>query len=339
MVVPESRPTVFVTGGAGYIGSHVCKALAASGYCPVTYDNLSEGHRWAVRWGPLERGNLAHTARLENVMRRHRPIAVIHLAGVIAAGESVIDPAKYYATNVVGTLSLLTAMRQTGVDRIVFSSSAAVYGEPRFIPITERHPFDPVSPYGSSKLACERILQDYARAYGIRSVSLRYFNAAGADPDRDIGEAHRIETHLIPLVLEVAAGRRRDVPIYGRDYPTSDGTCVRDYIHVSDLASAHVLAMHYLKEKQGSHAFNLGNGSGATVRQVVETAMQVTQRPLPCRFEPRRAGDPAALVADPSQAQQTLGWSPRYGDLETQVATAWSWHNRGFAQAVGDYVR
>lgn len=335
MAVPESRPTVFVTGGAGYIGSHVCKALFGAGYCPVTYDNLSEGHRWAVRWGPLERGNLAHTARLENIMRRHRPIAVIHLAGVIAAGESVIDPAKYYETNVIGTLSLLTAMRQTGVSRIVFSSSAAVYGEPRFIPITEQHPFDPVSPYGSSKLACERILQDYARAYGIRSVSLRYFNAAGADPDRDVGEAHRAETHLIPLVLEVAAGRRRQIAIYGTDYPTRDGTCVRDYIHVSDLASAHVLAMRTLEEKDGAHAFNLGSGTGATVGEVIEVAMRVTGRPLPYRVEPRRSGDPAVLVADSSQAKQILGWTPRYDDLESQVATAWSWHNRGLAQAVG----
>jgi UDP-arabinose 4-epimerase len=328
MAGPEQAPAVLVTGGAGYIGSHVCKALAAAGYRPVTYDNLSEGHHWAVRWGPLERGNLSHTARLENAIRRHRPVAVIHLAGVIAAGESVSDPAKYYDMNVVGTLSLLSVMRQHGIDRIVFSSSAAVYGEPRETPITEQHPLLPINPYGAGKLACERILHDFAGAYGIRSVSLRYFNAAGADPDAEIGEAHRVETHLIPLVLEAALGRRPAVSIYGSDYPTRDGTCMRDYVHVADLASAHLLAMDYLAGEAGAHVFNLGSGSGATVAEVVEAARAVTGRAIPVEVRPRRPGDPAALVADAIRAKQVLGWRPRFPTLNEQVASAWKWHGR-----------
>src|SRR5258708_3465179 len=333
MAARELGAAVLVTGGAGYIGSHVCKALAAAGYRPVTYDNLSEGHHWAVRWGPLERGNLAHTARLENAIRRHRPIAVIHLAGVIAAGESVSDPAKYYEINVAGTLSLLSVMRQQGIDRIVFSSSAAVYGEPRSTPITEDHPLLPINPYGAGKLACERILCDFAAGYGIRSVSLRYFNAAGADPDGEIGEAHRIETHLIPLVLETALGQRPAVSVFGTDYPTRDGTCVRDYVHVADLATAHVLAMDCLGTQAGAHVFNLGSGTGATVPEVVEAARRVTGRSFNVEVRPRRPGDPAALVADATRAKKVLGWVPRYPTLNAQVASAWKWHNREVAPA------
>jgi UDP-arabinose 4-epimerase len=331
MVGPEVDAAVLVTGGAGYIGSHVCKALAAAGYRPVTYDNLSEGHHWAVRWGPLERGNLSHTARLENAIRRHRPFAVIHLAGVIAAGESVADPAKYYDINVAGTLSLLSVMRQHRIDRIVFSSSAAVYGEPRATPITEDHPLLPINPYGAGKLACERILHDFAAAYGIRSVSLRYFNAAGADPDAEIGEAHRVETHLIPLVLEAALGQRPAVSVFGNDYPTRDGTCVRDYIHVADLAAAHVLAMDYLAGQSGAHVFNLGSGTGATVAEVIEAARAVTGRAISVQVRPRRPGDPAALVADAARAKQMLGWAPRHPTLNEQVASAWRWHSREVA--------
>ncbi len=328
MAAPEPDRTVLVTGGAGYIGSHVCKALAAAGYRPVTYDNLSEGHRWAVRWGPLERGNLGHTARLENVIRRHRPMAVIHLAGVIAAGESVVNPAKYYDINVAGTLSLLSVMRQQGVGRIVFSSSAAVYGEPQSTPITEDHPLVPINPYGAGKLACERMIQDFCGAYGLRAVSLRYFNAAGADPDGDIGEAHRIETHLVPLVLGVARGERPSVSVFGADYPTRDGSCIRDYIHVSDLAAAHVLAMEYLCEHPGAHVFNLGTGTGATVAEVVDMARRVTGRPIDTKTQPRRPGDPAALVADATRARRGLGWTPRHTDLAAIISTAWHWHNR-----------
>ena len=325
---PEDGRTVLVTGGAGYIGSHVCKALAVAGYRPVTYDNLSEGHHWAVRWGPLERGNLAHAARIENVIRRHRPSAVIHLAGVIAAGESVRDPAKYYEINVAGTLSLLAVMRRQGVDRIVFSSSAAVYGEPRSTPITEGHPLNPINPYGAGKLACEHMVQDFARAYGMRAVSLRYFNAAGADPDGEIGEAHRIETHLIPLVLGAALGERPAVSVFGTDYPTRDGTCVRDYIHVSDLADAHVLAMEHLRDHAGAQVFNLGTGTGATVAEIVEAARRITGRTIDCRIEPRRPGDPAVLIADATRAQRVLGWAPRHTDLDAVIASAWRWHDR-----------
>ncbi len=328
MAAPEAERSVLVTGGAGYIGSHVCKALAAAGYRPVTYDNLSEGHRWAVRWGPLERGNLSHTARIENVIRRYRPVAVIHLAGVIAAGESVSDPAKYYEINVGGTLSLLGVMRQQGVDRIVFSSSAAVYGEPHSTPITEDHPVAPVNPYGAGKLACERMIQDFSAAYGLRSVALRYFNAAGADPDGEIGEAHRVETHLVPLMLAAALGDRPHVSVYGTDYPTRDGTCVRDYVHVSDLAAAHVLAMEYGRDQPGSHVFNLGTGTGATVAEVIAAAERVSGRAIERRNQPRRAGDPAVLVADARRAKERLGWAPRYPDLEQVIASAWRWHRR-----------
>jgi len=333
MAAPETGAAVLVTGGAGYIGSHVCKALAAAGYRPVTYDNLSAGHRWAVRWGPLERGNLAHAARLENAIRRHRPFAVVHLAGVIAAGESVVDPAKYYDINVAGTLTLLSVMRRQGVDRIVFSSSAAVYGEPLATPIREDHPLAPINPYGAGKLVCERMLHDFAAAYGLRSVSLRYFNAAGADPDGDIGEAHRTETHLIPLVLDAALGLRPNVAVYGRDYPTRDGTCLRDYIHVSDLAAGHVLATDFLAANTGAHVFNLGTGTGATVAEVIAAAARVTGRPIPVRTEPRRPGDPACLVAEAGRAREALGWTPRYSMLEEQITSAWRWQNRQVAGA------
>jgi UDP-arabinose 4-epimerase len=335
MAAPDTRPSVLVAGGAGYVGSHVCKALATAGYCPVTYDNLSQGHRWAVRWGPLERGDLGHAARLENAINRHRPIAVIHLAGFIAAGESVAEPAKYYANNVLGTLSLLNVMRRCNLERLVFSSSAAVYGEPQATPITEGHALQPVSPYGASKAMCERLLQDFAAAYGLRSISLRYFNAAGADPQGEIGEAHRVETHLIPLVLEVAAGRRDQVLVYGDDYPTADGTCVRDYVHVSDLAAAHVLALRHLEQATGALAFNLGSGTGASVLEVIQAAQRVTSRPVATSIRPRRLGDPAVLVADPSHAKRVLGWHPQFPDLDRQVTTAWNWHSKVPVQAVG----
>jgi UDP-glucose-4-epimerase GalE len=337
MAAPEApaTPTVLVTGGAGYVGSHVCKALHAAGYRPVTYDDMSGGHRWAVRWGPLERGDLANPAQLETVFRRYHPAAVIHLAGLIAAGESVEDPAKYYQANVVGTLNLLNAMRRAQVDRIVFSSSAAIYGEPQATPIVESHPALPINPYGVTKLAGERMLQDFASAYRLNSVSLRYFNAAGADPDGEIGEAHPVETHLIPLVLDVAMNARADIAIYGRDYPTRDGTCIRDYVHVSDLAAAHVLALNYLGRADGAYMFNLGSGSGATVGEVIAAARKVTGRPIKVRHELRRRGDPAVLVADPAEAKRQLGWRPKYPEFITQIETAWSWHGRRLSLMAG----
>ena len=324
----DHRPALLITGGAGYIGSHVCKAVAAAGFLPVTYDNLSAGHHWAVRWGPLECGDLIDSGRLDEVMRQYRPVAVIHLAGLIISSESVTDPAQYYDNNVSGTLNLLSAMRRNAVDRIVFSSSAAVYGEPESTPMVESHPRHPLNPYGTSKLMIEQVLQDYARAYGLHSVSLRYFNAAGADPDGETGEAHHVETHLIPLVLDVAAGYRHFVAIFGADYPTRDGTCVRDYVHVCDLAEAHVRALRYLDKSVGAHVFNLGNGNGATVREVVELARRITGRPIPVRVEPRRPGDPAILLADSSRARQLLDWVPAHSNLEAMIATAWSWHQR-----------
>lgn len=325
------RPAILVTGGAGYIGSHVCKAVANAGYVPVTYDNLCAGHAWAVRWGPLEGGDLIDAARLDEVMRKYKPAAVIHLAGLIVVSESVKDPAQYYLNNVNGSIGLLDAMRRNGIERIVFSSSAAVYGEPEITPMPESHPQQPVNPYGTSKQMIERVLQDYARAYNLHSVSLRYFNAAGADAGGEIGEAHPVETHLIPLVLEVAAGKNHSVAIYGENYPTRDGTCIRDYIHVSDLAEAHVLALRYLDNSVGAHAFNLGNGAGTTVREVIDVARRITGHAIPVRLEPPRPGDPAILLADPLRARRLLGWQACHSGLEQMVSSAWDWHRRVFA--------
>lgn len=318
-------PTILVTGGAGYIGSHACKALALAGYRPVTYDNLVHGHRWAVRWGPLEVGDLTDASRLDAVIAAHRPEAVLHFAAHSAAGESVTEPGKYYANNVFGLLSLLGAMRRAGLENLVFSSTAAVYGTPCYVPIDERHPQAPINPYGASKMMAERLLADFAGAHGIRSVALRYFNAAGADPGGEIGEAHDPETHLIPIVLETAAGLRREVAVFGDAYDTRDGTCIRDYIHVSDLADAHVLALRWLVGQTGAHAFNLGNGEGFTVREVVEEARRVTGRDIATRIEGARAGDPAVLVADAARARAVLGWRPRFHTLGSQLTDAWRW--------------
>lgn len=327
----DSSSTVLVTGGAGYIGSHVCKALRNAGYVPVTYDDLSGGHRWSVRWGPFEKGSLSDSARLDAVMRRHSPVAVIHMAGLIAAGDSVVNPMNFYDVNVTGTLSLLASMRRNGVKQIVFSSSAAVYGEPQSELIDEQHPTAPINPYGAGKLVCERILQDFVAAYGIRALSLRYFNAVGADPDGQIGEAHIKETHLIPLVLAAASGRRPSIAIHGTDYPTPDGTCIRDYVHVSDLADAHALGISFLEAQTGNHVFNLGNGAGTSVKQVVEAARRVTGRPIMVQLKDRRPGDPAILVADAARAKAVLGWSPRYADLDKQIETAWKWSDIAYA--------
>jgi UDP-glucose-4-epimerase GalE len=322
------NPAILVTGGAGFVGSHVCKSLARAGLRPVVYDNLSRGHRWAVQWGPLEEGDLADPGRLDQVMAAYKPIAVMHFASSIEAGASVEDPATFYANNVCNTLSLLQAMRRNGIDRIVFSSSAAVYGEPRTLPMTECHPRNPVNPYGVTKNLCEIMLSDFAEAYGLQSVALRYFNAAGADPDAEIGEAHDPETHLIPLVLEAAVRARPYISIFGDDYETSDGTCVRDYIHVSDLAEAHCLALDMTSNGPGAHAYNLGNGTGYTVREVIDTARRVTGRTIAVRVEGRRRGDPVSLLADATRARHELGWAPRRSSLEMQIADAWRWFMR-----------
>ncbi len=317
---------VLVTGGAGYIGSHACKALAAAGYRPVVFDNLSRGHREAVRWGPLVEGELADGALLSAAIDRYRVAAVMHFAAYAYVGELVADPALYYRNNLNGTLSLLDAMRETGVDKIVFSSTCATYGIPAGVPISETAPQLPVNPYGETKLAIERALHWYGEAYGMRSVSLRYFNAAGADPEGEIGERHDPETHLVPLVLQAALGRRPHVEIYGTDYPTPDGTAIRDYIHVRDLATAHLRALEHLYAGRGSAALNLGTGSGHSVREVIAAAEAVSGRPVPWCPAPRRPGDPPALVADPSRAAELLGWRAELSDLETIMRTALAWH-------------
>jgi UDP-arabinose 4-epimerase len=327
-----ARP-VLVTGGAGFVGSHAAKALAAAGYLPVVFDNLGHGHRWAVRWGPLEEGDILDTARLEAAMRRWRPEAVLHFAGLISVGESVEKPDLYYRSNVQGSLNLIEAMRAAGVGRIVFSSTAAVYGATDTVPIPESAPLQPVNPYGAGKAMVEAILADCGAAYGIRSVSLRYFNAAGADPEGETGEAHDPETHLIPLALDALAGRRGPLTLYGEDYDTPDGTCVRDYIHVTDLADAHVKALEYMARPapRASDAFNLGTGTGYTVRQVLNAIGRIAGKQVPHRIGPRRPGDSSRLVADPTRARDILGWTPQHSDIETIVRTALAWISRSEA--------
>jgi UDP-arabinose 4-epimerase len=317
---------VLVTGGAGYIGAHACKALARAGYLPIVFDNLSRGHRAAVRWGPLVEGELVDRDRLRAAIEQYRVSAVMHFAAYAYVGESVADPALYYRNNLGGSLSLLDAMRAAGVDRIVFSSTCATYGTPASVPIRETAPQLPVNPYGETKLAIERALHWYGQAYGVRSVALRYFNAAGADPDGEIGEAHEPETHLLPLVLAAALGKRPPIEIYGTDYPTPDGTAIRDYIHVTDLVAAHLLALDHLLAGHGSTALNLGTGRGHSVREVIAAAEAVAGMAIPKREVPRRPGDPPALVADPTRAADLLGWRAEMSNLETIIQTALAWH-------------
>jgi UDP-arabinose 4-epimerase len=326
---------ILVTGGAGYIGSHACKALAAAGYTPVAYDNLCFGHAWAVQWGPLERGDILDRARLDEVIRRYRPEAVMHFAAFTYVGESVADPGKYYRNNVIGSLTLLEAMRDHGIARLVFSSTAAVYGIPDAGPIREDAPQQPINPYGASKLMAERMIGDFAAAHGLRFALLRYFNASGADPDNQIGEDHDPETHLIPLVLDAISGRRSGITVFGSDYATPDGTCIRDYIHVSDLAAAHIRALELLRRGAPSGAYNLGNGQGASVRQVIDAAERVTGRKAPVVEGQRRPGDPAVLITDARKARDELGWTPAIADLERIIATAWAWHQRQWPSARG----
>jgi UDP-arabinose 4-epimerase len=318
---------VLVTGGAGYIGSHTCKALARAGFLPVTLDNLVYGHEWAVRWGPLIRGDIHDGEMLSHTFERYKPVAVLHFAAFAYVGESVVNPGKYYYNNVSGTISLLNAMCAHGCKALVFSSSCATYGVPEKVPIGEDHPQEPINPYGRSKLMIEHIMEDYSRAYGLSYVSLRYFNAAGADPDGEVGEDHDPETHLIPLVITAALGRREFVEVYGTDYETADGTAVRDYIHVTDLAQAHVLALRYLVDGNKSACFNLGTGEGYSVREVISTVKEVGERPVPFRESARRQGDPPILIAEASLARTELGWQPRISDLKSIVETAWRWHS------------
>ena len=320
--------SILVTGGAGYIGSHACKALARAGYVPVVYDNLSRGHRAAVRWGPLVEGDVADGTRLRAAIAEHRVVAVMHFAAFAYVGESVGDPALYYRNNLCGSLSLLDAMRESGVGAIVFSSTCATYGIPDTVPIRETAPQRPVSPYGETKLAIERALHWYGQAYAMRSVSLRYFNAAGADAEGEIGEDHQPETHLVPLVLKAALGQGPAIEVFGTDYPTPDGTAIRDYIHVDDLADAHLRALERLRAGGGSIAVNLGTGQGHSVREVIATAEAVSGRKIPARDAPRRPGDPPALVADPSLATEALGWRAKHSGLDAIIRTALAWHIR-----------
>ncbi len=323
---------VLVTGGAGYIGSHTCKALSKAGHIPVVYDNLVYGHEWAVKWGALERGDILDRERLDDVIRRHEPQAAIHFAAFTYVGESVANPGKYYRNNVAGSLTLLEAIRDSGIANIVFSSTAAVYGIPKESPINEDLPRQPINPYGESKLAVEHMLRDFHEAHGLNWMALRYFNAAGADPDGEIGEDHDPETHLIPLVLKAITGERDNITVFGTDYDTPDGTCIRDYIHVTDLADAHVRAIEALAAGASSGACNLGNGTGFSVREVIESARKVTGRDVPMKLGERRPGDPAVLVSDATRAQKELGWTPTFRDLNEIVRTAWEWERKHFGR-------
>lgn len=317
-----------VTGGAGYIGSHACKMLASKGFTPICYDNLVYGHEWAVQWGPLEIGDIMDRDRLNEVLDKYSPAAVMHFSAFAYVGESVSEPSKYYRNNIIGTLVLLEAMKEYGIEKFIFSSSCATYGIPETVPITEAEKQKPINPYGHTKLMVEQILRDYDLAYGLRSISLRYFNAAGADADAEIGELHEPETHLIPLIIEAAQGKRSNVEIYGTDYPTPDGTAVRDYIHVNDLADAHILALTKLLEGGDSCQMNLGVGHGHSVKQVIEAVEKVSKKSVPVNEVARRPGDPPVLVADARFAREQLGWTPKYVDIEAIVETAWNWHQK-----------
>jgi UDP-arabinose 4-epimerase len=321
---------ILVTGGAGYIGSHACKALAAGGFEPVTYDNLSRGNRWAVKWGPLETGDIGDQARLRAVLDQHQPAAVIHFAAFAYVGESVDNPNLYYQNNVCGSATLLRTVTEYKPIPVVFSSTCATYGVPDQVPIPEGHPQRPINPYGFTKLVVERILADLDQAYGLRSVSLRYFNAAGCDPDGDIGEAHNPETHLIPLVL-AAARDGTAITVFGDDYDTKDGTCVRDYIHVADLADAHVRALKYLLSGGKTCALNLANSHGYSVMDVIQTAERVCGKPVKIKMAPRRAGDPPVLIGSSDRAREALGWKPVRSTLEVQIADAWNWMQKAHA--------
>ena len=321
---------ILVVGGAGYIGSHMVKMLGQQGHEVVTFDNLSKGYRDAVVSGEFVEGDLADTQRLDNLFASIRFDGVMHFASFIEVGESVKEPAKYYQNNVSNTQNLLDTMVRHGVNHFIFSSTAAIFGEPEYSPIDESHPQQPINPYGRSKLMVEQILEDYDTAYGLKSVALRYFNAAGADPDGELGERHNPETHLIPLVLQAASGRRDSISVFGDDYDTPDGTCVRDYIHINDLCDAHILALNKLQKTGVSTRYNLGNGQGFSIKQVIDTAVDVTGKEFDVVYADRRAGDPAVLVADSSMARQELSWEPWFADLERIIETAWSWEQSFF---------
>ncbi len=318
---------ILVVGGAGYIGSHMCKYLHGKGMTPVVLDNLSLGHKESVKWGPLFVGNLDDTKILAEIFSKHDIQAVMHFAAFCYVGESMIEPLKYYQNNVAATLGLLSSMLEHGIDKMIFSSSCATYGEPESLPISEGQIQKPINPYGRTKLMMENILDDLDSANGLKSVCLRYFNAAGADPEGEIGEDHDPETHLIPLVLYAALGRVKQLTVFGNDYSTEDGTCVRDYIHINDLAQAHYLALDHLLDGGKSKKYNLGNGSGYSILDVINTAIKVSSRDVPFTFADRRPGDPAILIGSSERVMQELKWNPVYTDLETIIQTAWDWHS------------
>jgi UDP-glucose-4-epimerase GalE len=339
ILVPQIQVTVntmkniLVVGGAGYIGSYMCKYLKNNGYLPIVLDSLVYGHRDAVQWGPFIQGSMENHELLDHIFSDFEISAVMHFAAFCYVGESVLDPAKYYHNNVAATITLLEKMLEKNVRYFIFSSTCATYGEPIHIPISEKHPQKPINPYGRSKLMVEQILHDYKTAYGLEYVALRYFNASGADPDGEVGEDHNPETHLIPLVLQVAMEQRDKIKIFGNDYPTKDGTCIRDYIHIHDLAQAHLLALARIMSGKDGGAFNLGVGNGYSVMEVIDAARKITGHPIPIEVVKRRQGDPAVLVGSNDKAMRVLGWMPQYSDLHAIVETAWNWikeHPNGY---------
>jgi UDP-glucose 4-epimerase len=321
---------ILVVGGAGYIGSHMVKLLSKKGHDVVTLDNLSKGYRDAVKYGSFVEGDIASSESLDKLFANAGFEAVMHFASYIEVGESVLDPGKYYRNNLANTLNLLDAMVRHDVGNFIFSSTAAIFGEPEYTPMDEAHPRRPINPYGLSKLMVENVLKDYDKAYDLKSVCLRYFNAAGADPEGELGERHNPETHLIPLVLQAATGRRQNITVFGNDYPTKDGSCIRDYIHILDLCEAHLLALKTLSEGSESQQYNLGNGSGYSVIEVIKVAAEVTGLNIPVTKGERRSGDPAILVADASLAKRELGWTPVYPELEKIISHAWAWEQHHF---------
>lgn len=321
--------TVLVTGGAGFVGSHACKALAASGYVPVTFDSFVTGWRDAVKFGPLEEGDLLDRARLDEVFEKHQPTAVMHFAAISQVGEAMQQPGRYWRNNVLGSLNLVEAAVAAGCDNFVFSSTCATYGDHDNVVLDETTPQKPINAYGASKRAIEEVLRDFEAAFGLQHVIFRYFNVAGADPDGDVGEFHRPETHLIPLMLDAIDGKRDALTVYGTDYDTPDGTCIRDYVHVCDLVDAHVLGLKWLEDKKGSQIFNLGTGSGFSVREVIDQSRIVTNRDVPYIEGPRRPGDATRLVSGSIRAREELGWEPKRSDMRTMIADAWKWHQTG----------
>jgi UDP-glucose 4-epimerase len=319
---------IFIAGGAGYIGSHINKLLCRRGYKTVIFDNLVYGHREFVKWGEFFFGDLVHRDQIKDCFARYPIDAVMHFSAFAYVGESVVDPAKYYINNVANTLNLLDVMREFQVRYFIFSSTCATYGIPEKVPIPEDHPQKPINPYGKSKLMIEEILKDYDSAYGMKHINLRYFNAAGADPDGEIGERHDPETHLIPLTIDAALGRREDIRIFGTEYPTKDGTCIRDYIHVMDLADVHIRALEYLKANEKSTSFNLGNGIGHSVREVIDSVKRISKQEFKVTETGRREGDPPVLISSSKKAIETLQWRPQYADIDTIVETAWRWHSK-----------